>query len=130
MEEKNNSFEIKPEERQGWFSITMVWAGAMICVSCLMVGGLLGSSLSLGQTVIAVLIGYGLVAAYMSFIGMQGCDTGLPTAVMAGSSLGERGAKYIISALLGIACIGWFGVQSAVCGISFSTMFAAIFNVN
>lgn len=130
MEEKNNSFKIPEEQRQGWFSITMVWAGAMICVSCLMVGGLLGSYLTLPQCVIAVLIGYGLVALYMSFIGMQGCDLGLPTSVMAGSSLGEKGAKYIISVLLGIACIGWFGVQSAVCGISFSTMFAAIFGIN
>ena len=130
MEENNNSFKIPEEQRQGWFSITMVWAGAMICVSCLMVGGLLGSYLTLPQCAIAVLIGYGLVALYMSFIGMQGCDLGLPTTVMAGSSLGEKGAKYIISVLLGIACIGWFGVQSAVCGISFSTMFDAIFGIN
>lgn len=108
----------------------MVWAGAMICVSCLMVGGLLGSYISLGECAVAILIGYGLVALYMSLIGMQGCDLGLPTSVMAGSSLGQKGAKYIISTLLAIACIGWFGVQSAVCGISFSTMFAAIFNVN
>ena len=130
MEEKNKSFEIKKEQRQSWFSITMVWAGAMICVSCLMVGGLLGSYLTLGQAATAILVGYAIVALYMCFIGMQGSDLGLPTAVMAGSSLGEKGAKYIISVLLGIACIGWFGVQSAVCGISFSTMFAAIFNVN
>ena len=129
MEGKNDSFQIKPEQRQGWFAITMVWAGAMICVSCLMVGGLLGSSLTLGQCAVSVLIGYALVALYMCFIGMQGCDLGLPTSVMAGSSLGEKGSKYIISVLLAIACIGWFGVQSAVCGISFSTMCAAIFHV-
>ncbi|PKM72187.1 MAG: cytosine permease [Firmicutes bacterium HGW-Firmicutes-16] len=130
MQENNNAFKIAENQRQGWFSITMVWAGAMICVSCLMVGGLLGSYLTLGECAIAILIGYGLVALYMSLIGMQGCDLGLPTSVMAGSSLGQKGAKYIISVLLAIACIGWFGVQSAVCGISFSTMFAVIFNVN
>lgn len=108
----------------------MVWAGAMICVSCLMVGGVLGSSLTLGQCALSVIIGYSIIAAYMSLIGMQGCDLGLPTAVMAGSSLGEKGAKYIISLLLAIACIGWFGVQSAVCGLSFSAMFASIFGIN
>ena len=107
----------------------MVWAGAMICVSCLMVGGLLGSSVTLGQCALSVIIGYGIIAAYMSLIGMQGCDLGLPTAVMAGSSLGEKGAKYIISLLLAIACIGWFGVQSAVCGLSFTAMFAEIFGI-
>ena len=129
MEEKRNAFEIKPEQRQGWFSITMVWAGAMICVTCLMVGGLQGSFLTLGQAAVAVVIGYALVAIYMSLIGMQGCDLGLPTAILAGASLGQKGGKYVISALLAIACVGWFGVQSAVCGMSFSTMFATIFNV-
>lgn len=129
MEEKRNAFEIKPDQRQSWFSITMVWAGAMICVTCLMVGGLLGSFLTLGQAAVAVVIGYALVAAYMSLIGMQGCDLGLPTAILAGASLGQKGGKYVISSLLAIACVGWFGVQSAVCGMSFSAMFATIFNV-
>lgn len=130
MNEVNTGFEIKPEQRQGWGSITMVWAGAMICVSCLMVGGVLGSSLTLGQCVVAILIGYAIVALYMSFIGMQGCDLGLPTTVMAGASLGKTGAKYIISTLLAISCIGWFGVQSAVCGLSFSAMVESIFNIS
>ena len=130
METKNNAFEIKPEQRQGWLSITMVWAGAMICVTCLMVGGLLGSYLTLGQCVASILIGYGIVAAYMCFIGMQSCDLGLPTAVLAGGSLGEKGAKYIISAILAVACVGWFGVQSAVCGLSFSNMMQAVFGIN
>lgn len=129
MAEKTG-FEVSSEQREGWWSITMVWAGAMICVSCLMVGGLLGSSLTLGQCALSIIIGYSIIAAYMSLIGMQGCDLGLPTAVMAGSSLGEKGSQYIISLLLGIACIGWFGVQSAVCGLSFSTMFTDIFGVN
>ena len=130
MDKKENSFEIRPEQRQSWWSITMVWAGCMICVTCLMVGGLLGSSLTLGQCVISVLIGYGIVAAYMSFIGMQSCDLGLPTSVLAGGALGEKCSKYVISAMLAIGCIGWFGVQSAVCGLSFSSMMAAVFHVN
>lgn len=130
MKEKNTGFEVSSEKRESWWSITMVWAGAMICVSCLMVGGVLGSSLTLGQCALSIIIGYSIITAYMSLIGMQGCDLGLPTAVMAGSSLGDKGAKYIISSLLSIACIGWFGVQSAVCGLSFSAMFADIFNIN
>jgi len=129
MEEKNTGFEVSLEKRESWWSITMVWAGAMICVSCLMVGGVLGSSLTLWQCALSIIIGYSIIAAYMSLIGMQSCDLGLPTAIMAGSSLGDKGAKYIISILLSIACIGWFGVQSAVCGLSFSAMFADIFGI-
>ncbi len=130
MEETKTGFEVGSESRESWWSITLVWAGAMICVACLMVGGLLGSYLTLGQCALAILIGYGIIAVYMCFIGMQGCDLGLPTSVMAGSSLGRKGAKYIIALLLAIACIGWFSVQSAVCGLSFSAMVASIFGVN
>lgn len=122
MEQKKNNFEIPAEQRQKWYSIALVWIGAMICVSSLMVGGMLGNGMKLGTCTLTVLIGYGIVCVYMCFMGMQGCDTGLPTAVMAGGSLGEKGGNYVISAILALACIGWFGIQAAVCGASFSSM--------
>ena len=120
---KPTGFEIKAEERQSWDSITVVWIGSMICVPALMIGGMLGSGLSLGTCALAIVVGYALICVFMSFMGMLGCDTGLPTAVMASCALGEKGAKYIISTILAISCIGWFGIQAAVCGASFSAMF-------
>lgn len=119
---KITGFEIKAEERQRWGSIAMVWIGSVICVPALMIGGMLGSGLSLGNLVLAILLGYAQICVFMIFMGMLGCDTGLPTALMASSALGEKGAKYIISAILAISCIGWFGIQAAVCGASFSSM--------
>lgn len=119
---KITGFEIKAEERQRWGSIAMVWIGSVICVPALMIGGMLGSGLSLGNLLLAILLGYALICVFMIFMGMLGCDTGLPTALMASSALGEKGAKYIISAILAISCIGWFGIQAAVCGASFSSM--------
>ena len=108
MNEKTTSFEVKAEQRQSWLSIAMVWAGGMICVPCLMVGGVLsGGGLSIPQMVASIFIGYGLICAYMIFIGMQACDTGLPVSVMAEGALGRQGARYIISLLLTIACVGW-----------------------
>ena len=120
-----SGFEIRPEQRQSWLSIAMVWAGGMICVPCLMVGGVLsGGGLSIAQIVAAILIGYGLICAYMIFIGMAACDTGLPVSVLAEGALGRKGARYIISTLLAIACVGWFGIQSATCGQAFASMAA------
>ena len=64
-------FEVKAEQRQSWVSIAMVWAGGMICVPCLMIGGVLsGGGLSIPQIVASILIGYGLICAYMILIGM------------------------------------------------------------
>ena len=84
MSENNSGFKIDESQRQSWLSIAAVWAGGMICVPCLMIGGVLaGGGLSLGQIVLSILIGYGLICAYMICIGMQACDTGLPVSVMA-----------------------------------------------
>lgn len=125
MRENNSGFKIDESQRQSWLSIAAVWAGGMICVPCLMIGGVLaGGGLSLGQIVLSILIGYGLICIYMICIGMQACDTGLPVSVMASGALGEKGARYIISALLAIACVGWFGIQSATCGSAFASMVA------
>lgn len=127
MSEQNSGFEIKPEQRQSWLSIAMVWAGGMICVPCLMIGGVLaGGGLSIPEILVSILLGYGLICAYMIMIGMQACDTGLPVAVLATGSLGEKGGRYIISTLLALACIGWFGIQSATCGASFASMVATM----
>ncbi len=127
---KDTGFEIKEEERQGWSSIAMVWIGSMICVPALMIGGMLGAGLSLGKCALAIILGYALICVLMSFMGMLGCDTGLPTSVTASCVLGEKGAKYIISTILAISCIGWFGIQAAVCGSSFSAMFSDMTGIN
>ena len=127
MGKKETGFEIKAEQRQSWTSIAAIWAGGMICVPCLMIGGVLaGGGLSIGQMILAILIGYGLICGYMIMIGMQACDTGLPVAVMASGALGTKGSRYIISMILAIACIGWFGIQSATCGSAFASMIAGI----
>ena len=130
MQEKLSGFEVQESQRQSWLSIAAVWAGGMICVPCLMIGGVLTSGgLSLPEIVISILIGYGLICLYMIFIGMQACDTGLPVSVMASGALGEKGARYVISTLIAIACIGWFGIQSATCGQAFAAMVAPLLNM-
>jgi cytosine permease len=89
-----------------------------------MVGGLLSSGFTLGSMFWVTLIGYGIICAFMCFMGMQGCDMGLPTVSIAEAALGKRGSQFLISLILAISCVGWFGVQAAVCGSSFSTMVA------
>ena len=123
-------FEIKAEQRQSWQSIAAIWAGGMICVPCLMIGGVLsGGGLSMAEILVSILIGYGLICAYMIFIGMEACDTGLPVSVLASGALGEKGARYIISILLTIACVGWFGIQSATCGAAFAAMLSSMMGI-
>jgi cytosine permease len=125
MGELAKEFRIPEDKRQSWISLAAVWIGTMVCVPCLMVGGYLSMGFPISGILASCIIGYGIICAFMCFMGMQGCDTGVPTAVMAGGALGEIGARFLISLLLGVACIGWFGVQASVCGSSFSGMIAA-----
>ncbi len=130
MSNQIQGFKIQENERQSWISLASVWIGAMVCVPSLMIGGFLSQGFSISSILLCVLIGYGIICFYMSLIGIQGSDTGLPTSVMATNALGEKGSRYVISSILAIACIGWFGVQSAVCGVSFSGMILAITGVH
>lgn len=125
---KNNSdaieryaLEAVPEsDRQPWYSIALIWIGVMICVPALMSGGVLIQGLTIVQAFWAGVIGYAVVVLYMSFQGMQAADLGRPTVSLASSSFGETGARVLISFVLGIATLGWFGVQASVCGDAFS----------
>jgi cytosine permease len=116
---------IPEDKRQSWISLAAVWIGTMVCVPCLMIGGYLSMGFPISGVLVSCLIGYAIICVFMCFMGMQGCDTGVPTAVMAGNALGAAGARFLISLLLAVACIGWFGVQASVCGSSFSSMIAA-----
>lgn len=120
--QKTGGFRIDAGDRQRWGSIALVWAGSVISVPALMIGGILGDALPLWVCALGIVLGYLIVCAYMSLMGMQGCDTGLPTAVMTAGALGEKGAKYVISTILAVACIGWFGIQAGVCGTAFAQM--------
>ncbi|MDR2069837.1 MAG: cytosine permease [Treponema sp.] len=129
MDDLVKGFQIPEDKRQSWISLAAVWIGTMVCVPCLMVGGYLSMGFPVSGILISCIIGYGIICAFMCFMGMQGCDTGVPTVVMAGNALGETGARFLISLLLAVACIGWFGVQASVCGSSFSGMIAGVSGV-
>lgn len=126
---ENSMNKIPSNERQSWGSIAFIWIGSMICVSSLMLGGLLISGLSLPKALAAGIIGYGIVIAYMVFQGMEAVDTGLSTVDMAASAFGTKGGKMLISAALAVACLGWFGFQANITGSAFSQAMS-IFGLN
>ncbi|MDK2927602.1 MAG: cytosine permease [Bacillota bacterium] len=126
--QKGDAFEkyaleaVPQDSRQPWYSIALIWIGVMICVPALMMGGALITGLTLPNAFLAGVIGYTIVVLYMSFQGMQAADLGRPTVITAGSAFGITGSRVLISFVLGIACLGWFGVQANVCGAAFSSI--------
>lgn len=108
----------------------MIWGGAIICVASLMLGGTLISGLSLGQAILAGIVGYTIVIAFMVFQGMQGADLGRPTVVSAASAFGSSGARIVISFVIGISVMGWFGVQCNITGSAFSGILQQAWGIN
>lgn len=121
---------IPREDRQPWYSIAVIWIGVMICIPSLMLGGALITGLSLANSILAGIVGYTIVVTFMSFQGMQGSDLGRPTVVNASSAFGEAGSRIVISLILGIGCLGWFGVQANICGSAFSGIVNTWLGVN
>lgn len=107
------------EEKRSWGSIAFMWMGSTICVPALMVGGMIGMGMPFSQAIWAMVAGFALVCIYMIFIGAQGSDLGLPTTAIFSRAFGERGSKVASGLVIAICGIGWFGMQTTICGSSF-----------
>ena len=124
-----DGLRIDESERKSWTSIAFIRAGGMFSAPTLMVGAALGLGLALSGAALATLVGFGFIVAYMCFVSMQASDLGFPTASLAAPALGRTGARYLVSLIVGVVTIGWFGVQTAVCGASLALMLADVFGL-
>lgn len=111
-------------EHQSWYSLGIIWAGAMITIPSLLVGNTLISGMSLSKTLLVTVIGYAVVVILMILQGIQSTDLGKPTVQVAGQVFGKKGSRTIISIILAIACLGWFGIQANVCGAALANLLA------
>ena len=130
MEEKNTNSAVETttyepvpaEQRRPWTSIMFIWMGSAICVPALMVGGMIGAGMKIGPAFLAMIAGFVLVCIYMILIGIQGSDLGMPTTAIFSRAFGERGSTVASGLVIAICGIGWFGVQTTVCGTAFCTI--------
>ena len=135
MSEKKSSVEslalspVPQEARKKWLDVAFIQAGVVICVPSLMLGQMLVSGMSTRDAILSGVIGFILVCVVFSLMGMIGSDLGLPTCMTAVPSFGEHGAKFFVSMFEMITSVGWFAVQTAVCGSAFSNLCAQAFHV-
>ncbi|MBB2482921.1 cytosine permease [Bacillus sp. APMAM] len=114
----------KNGENQSWYSLGIIWAGAMICIPSLLVGNTLISGMSLSKSLFVAFVGYSIVVLLMILQGIQSSDLGKPTVQVAGQVFGNKGSRTIISIILAVACLGWFGIQANVCGAAVANLLA------
>lgn len=106
---------IPSKERIPWYSTMVVWLGSMVCVSSVMVGEALIERLPFWEAMIVGFTAYSVLMVIVLLQSMQSCDLGVPALVAAKASMGRNGVRYIISGMVTLSLIGWFGVQTNVC---------------
>ncbi len=124
-------YETKPvpeSEQMRWFSQGMVWAGSAFCLVAFSVGGMLASGMSIGNFVLAVLLGSAILCAIASAIGVIGANTHLASAFTSRFTLGTGGSK-IFGLIIALSLFGWFGYQCSYFGLS-AVATLEMFNIN
>ncbi|MCI1926570.1 MAG: cytosine permease [[Lactobacillus] timonensis] len=113
------------KQNQKWWGLAFVWAGALVSIPSLLLGGTLVSGMTLANTLLTALVGYGLVVVIMIFQGMQSSDLARPTVKVAEHVFGKKGSQRVISTLIAVGCLGWFGIQANVAGAAFNGLLGA-----
>lgn len=120
----------KASTHVNWLGLATIWFGGMVSVPALLIGSTLIAGLPFYDALLAGFIGCTVVATFMSLEGVAAVNERRDTVSLASSSFGRTGGKTIVGVALGVALLGWFGVQSGVAGASFSKIMNMSFGVN
>ncbi|MFI3226955.1 MAG: cytosine permease [Clostridia bacterium] len=121
---------IKMEERMSWQSMAFVQAGMCVCVPAFLLGSILAECMSLWSAIISGTLGYLIVVIITSLLGYLGSDLGVATCTTCLSGMGVKGSRYIVSTVLAVNLIGWFGINNVVCGEAFSNVLYSMFGIS
>lgn len=129
---KIEDFEREPVPqhlRKHWLSMAFVWIAIGIDLSAMFLGAELGAGMNLSSSLTATFIGslvLGLIGALCAYVGAK---TGLSTAMISRFLFGNSGAR-IVSVILGISSLGWFGVQTGFFATNMQTALLDLWGIN
>lgn len=115
------------EASLGSLGLATIWFGGMVSVPSLFIGSTLIAGLPFKDVILAGLIGFSIVAVFMSLESVAAVEQRMNTVELASSAFGRGGANVVLGIALGLSLLGWFGVQSAVAGASFARIMQMYF---
>jgi cytosine permease len=124
------SFKVREEDRENGSGMALITMDAAICIPAFLIGGMLSEGLSLPGVVVCTLIGNLILCACACFVGIWCSKSGMPSTVISVECLGLSGSRFIHALLVTFTGTGWFGIQAAVCGVSFSIMVEEILGLS
>ncbi|MEW9077632.1 cytosine permease [Terrisporobacter glycolicus] len=119
-QDQDYSLEVIPQgAKKGFFSMLVVMLGFAFFSASMLAGGNIGTNLNMGDFIKAVILGNILLCIYTGLLAYIAGDTGLSTHLLARYSFGEKGS-YLLSFLVSVTQVGWFGVGVAMFAIPVS----------
>ena len=103
---------------QSWFGLAMIFIGASVSVPTLILGGTLAGSMPMWKVLLTTLIGKAFIIAIMISQGFMSVDQGKPGVTIASQVFGKKGAQVVVSLLITVSALGWFGIQANVAGVT------------
>jgi cytosine permease len=116
---------VPAEQRRGWFGMGIIIWGVAICIPAFMLGGMMGSMLGVGRSVVAALLGSLILTVISVLTGIVGAHTRVSTAMSTQFAFGRYG-NIIFALLLFLGTFGWFGVQLEMFGAAIGGAVKAI----
>lgn len=115
---------MKQNENANWLSLASIWTGGLVSIPSLLIGSTLIGGMSFADALFAGLLGVGFVTIFMCLESVAAADYRLNTVQLAKSAFGKTGGAILIGTIIGLATMGWFGVQTNIAGVSFSKILA------
>lgn len=100
--------------RQSLWSITIIRVGALATITQFILGASLGFGMTFWQAFWATMLGSVILQIISFLLGYAGAREGLSTSLLSRWTGFGRYGSSIIGAVIGISCVGWFGVQNSV----------------
>lgn len=118
-----NEYENTPvplSARKSLFSVSAVWLGFPMIMTCSIFGGLIVHSLGFAQGMMAIAIGSAILMAYVGALSYIAGRSGKSFALTAAETFGDRGFR-VVAGLLSTLVIGWFAFQTGMVGVVLNT---------
>ena len=117
-------------QQANWVSLASIWLGGMVSIPSLLIGSTLINGLSFTNTLIAGLLGICFVTVFMCLESVAAADQKYNTVQLAKSAFGKTGGTILIGIIVGLATMGWFGVQTNIAGVAFSKILSDTLAIN
>jgi len=112
-------------ERRDLYSLMTVYGGYGMSVFNLIVGGILGSSMTFGNALLVIIFGNIVLVIIGSFTGFIGLKFGLSTTMLSRSTFGVKG-QVLTSFLIALTVPGFVGLYTSTIGQMLHSLFPVI----